>query len=96
MGTSVPKTTPSEAENRETRTLKAVCARCGGTGRLPHTVATPWCWCITCKRRQLGDPAECFRSGWPKCCGQTMTIDSPQRRAALKRAHLQHGAAPRE
>ena len=39
-------------------------------------------WCIQCKRMKLVDGAECLRSGWPKCCGQTMTIDSPQWRAA--------------
>lgn len=54
------------------------------------SIARGMCWCITCKRRQAVDPAECFRSGWPKCCGQTMTIDSPQKRAALKRAAQQH------
>ena len=39
-------------------------------------------WCLTCKRMQRVDGAECLRSGWPKCCGHTMTIDSPQWRAA--------------
>ena len=23
-----------------------------------------------------------FRSGWPKCCGQTMSLDTPEERAA--------------
>ena len=23
---------------------------------------------------------ECMRYGWPKCCGHTMTIDSPEER----------------
>jgi hypothetical protein len=48
-------------------------------------------WCTTCKRKQRVDPAECFRSGWPRCCGYTMTIDSPQKRAALKRAASRRG-----
>lgn len=30
--------------------------------------------CTTCKREQpLGDIAGSLRSGWPKCCGYTMT-----------------------
>jgi hypothetical protein len=24
----------------------------------------------------------CMAGGWPKCCGYTMTIDSPEERAA--------------
>lgn len=47
-------------------------------------------WCITCKRKQAVDAAECLRHGWPKCCGYTMTIDSPQQRAAwAKKAERQ-------
>jgi len=37
-------------------------------------------WCRTCGRSQQVDSAKCFRSGWPKCCGETMTIDSPEER----------------
>lgn len=37
-------------------------------------------WCTTCGRQQSVDGAECLRSGWPKCCGYTMTIDSPESR----------------
>jgi hypothetical protein len=43
-------------------------------------------WCVRCRRMQLVDGAQCLRSGWPLCCGQTMTIDSPQWRAAQKKA----------
>jgi hypothetical protein len=39
-------------------------------------------WCITCGREMNVDPEFCVRHGWPKCCGQTMTIDSPGDRAA--------------
>lgn len=36
-------------------------------------------WCRTCRRTQHVDSAECLRStGWPKCCGYTMTIDPPE------------------
>lgn len=42
-------------------------------------------WCIACGRVQRVDGADALRHGWPKCCGATMTIDSPQWRAAQKR-----------
>lgn len=35
-------------------------------------------YCHTCKREQKVDPAECFRSGWPLCCGATMSLDLPR------------------
>jgi Zn finger protein HypA/HybF involved in hydrogenase expression len=35
-------------------------------------------WCRHCGRTQNIDSGECFRYGWPKCCGYTMTIDSPE------------------
>ena len=35
-------------------------------------------WCRICKRSQKVDSTKALRSGWPKCCGQTMTIDSPE------------------
>lgn len=40
-------------------------------------------WCANCGSTQVvrGNPWE---AGWPKCCGQTMTIDSPEERAARK------------
>ena len=41
-------------------------------------------WCRTCGRSQKVDSAECLRSGWPLCCGQTMTIDSPEEQATRK------------
>lgn len=34
-------------------------------------------WCRTCGRSQDVDGADCLINGWPKCCGQTMTIDEP-------------------
>lgn len=37
-------------------------------------------WCRTCGRSEAVDSAECLRSGWPKCCGYTMTIDAPDER----------------
>jgi hypothetical protein len=38
-------------------------------------------WCHECGRTQAVDGRECLRSGWPRCCGYTMSIDSPQERA---------------
>lgn len=35
-------------------------------------------WCRSCRRTEHVDSAECLRSGWPKHCGQTMTIDPPE------------------
>lgn len=40
-------------------------------------------WCLTCGRSRRVDSAECLHTGWPKCCGYTMTIDSPAERARL-------------
>lgn len=37
-------------------------------------------WCTECGRSQWVNSAECLRGGWPKCCGYTMTIDSPEER----------------
>lgn len=35
-------------------------------------------WCRTCGATRKVDSAECLRSGWPLCCGETMTIDDPR------------------
>lgn len=40
-------------------------------------------WCHRCGREQRVDSAKCFASGWPMCCGETMSIDSPDERRAL-------------
>jgi len=42
-------------------------------------------WCTVCGRAQLVDSENCLRNGWPKCCGYTMTIDSPKEREELCR-----------
>lgn len=39
-------------------------------------------WCRHCGKNRRVDPAECLRSGWPKCCSSTMTIDSPAEQKA--------------
>lgn len=40
-------------------------------------------WCRTCGRTERVDSAECMRSGWPKCCGSTMTVDAPAERQKI-------------
>ena len=40
-------------------------------------------WCRNCGNSQRVDAAACIRSGWPECCGYTMTIDSPEEQAAM-------------
>lgn len=37
-------------------------------------------WCTTCGKEKKIKPEECLRYGYPKCCGYTMTIDSPEER----------------
>ena len=40
-------------------------------------------WCRTCGRTEHVHSSHALRYGWPKCCGYTMTIDSPQEQARL-------------
>lgn len=37
-------------------------------------------WCHECGRSQKTNPVDNLRFGWPKCCGYTMSIDSPEER----------------
>ena len=39
-------------------------------------------WCTVCERTMKVNSGTCMEHGWPKCCGYTMTIDSPDERAA--------------
>ena len=41
-------------------------------------------WCRSCGSTKKVDSAQCFRHGWPKCCGHTMTIDSPEEQKAAR------------
>ena len=38
-------------------------------------------WCTVCGRSKAVDSGRCLAHGWPKCCGYTMTIDSPDEQA---------------
>ncbi|WP_041432427.1 hypothetical protein [Thiobacillus denitrificans] len=40
-------------------------------------------WCRKCGSTQRTDSAGAMRYGWPKCCGYTMTIDSPEEQKRL-------------
>ena len=40
-------------------------------------------WCSTCGATQRVDSAGALSHGWPKCCGHTMTIDSPEEQRQL-------------
>lgn len=42
-------------------------------------------WCTVCGRSQSTNSATNLQHGWPKCCGYTMTIDSPEERKRLER-----------
>lgn len=37
-------------------------------------------WCTVCGRSQKVNAEQAFQTGWPMCCEQTMTIDSPEER----------------
>lgn len=41
-----------------------------------------WVCCRDCGRRKQVNATECMQSGWPKCCGCTMTIDLPSKDCA--------------
>ena len=40
-------------------------------------------WCRKCGKTKRTDSADAMRNGWPKCCGSTMTIDSPEEQKRL-------------
>jgi Zn finger protein HypA/HybF involved in hydrogenase expression len=40
-------------------------------------------WCRECGGTQKVNTARALAYGWPKCCGYTMTIDSPEEQRAL-------------
>lgn len=40
-------------------------------------------WCRTCGETRRVNAAYALAHGWPVCCGETMTIDSPEEREAL-------------
>ena len=49
-------------------------------------------WCHRCGHTEQVDTASAFRHGWPKHCGETMSIDSPEERKRLKAAQDEQSA----
>ena len=49
-------------------------------------------WCRSCGSTLSVRSAEVMRGrgGWPKCCGYTMTIDSPEEQKRLAEVHAEH------
>lgn len=43
-------------------------------------------WCTTCAFSYSFATSGGLQRGWPKCCGYTMTIDSPEERIAQAKA----------
>lgn len=44
-------------------------------------------WCAHCGRMERVDAVKAtMGGGWPKCCGETMTLDSPEERARLNQS----------
>jgi Zn finger protein HypA/HybF involved in hydrogenase expression len=51
--------------------------------RIPQ-IARNKAWCHTCGAEiNMNNTAATLGVGWPKCCGYTMSIDSPEERAAM-------------
>lgn len=48
--------------------------------------------CTTCHRNQPVDSAEALATGWPKCCGYTMTINSHESRCTPLQCGEEKGA----
>lgn len=40
-------------------------------------------WCRECGNTKRVDTTSALQNGWPKCCGYTMTIDSPDEQRQL-------------
>ena len=41
-------------------------------------------WCLKCGKVLRVKSMDCMSYGWPKCCEQTMSLDSPEERKAIK------------
>ena len=40
-------------------------------------------WCAKCGKSTKIDSAQCLRTGWPICCSETMSLDSPEERKRI-------------
>lgn len=55
-----------------------------GIAGIPQ-IARGQVWCTMCGRTErVNGVSAIMGGGWPKCCGYTMTIDSPDERAGRK------------
>ncbi len=48
-------------------------------------------WCVQCGNTEAVEAEHAFKYGWPQCCGETMTIDSPEERQALEASKRPEG-----
>lgn len=55
----------------------------GSLGKCHPKLARGIVWCKKCGVFTKVNSDACLKKGWPKCCGETMTIDSPEERAQL-------------
>lgn len=46
-------------------------------------------WCRECGREQSVNAVGAVSNGWPKCCGYTMTLDSPEEQKHWANVHSQ-------
>lgn len=58
-----------------------------------HKLARGRVWCHRCHHTLKIPVVPALRHGWPRCCGQTMSIDSPEEHWAL--THPAPRPAPR-
>ncbi|TMJ18996.1 MAG: hypothetical protein E6G92_04070 [Alphaproteobacteria bacterium] len=63
----------TDAFERAVRALSGLPAE---IARIP-ALARGRVWCRSCGASREVAAAHCLRSGWPRCCGVTMTIDAP-------------------
>jgi hypothetical protein len=50
------------------------------SGKGPERLKRGQVWCLHCGKTENVVPSTCLDSGWPECCGKTMSIDSPEER----------------
>ena len=58
-----------------------------------HKLRRGQVWCKKCRQTQYGSSAHWLEHGWPECCGETMTIDSPRDRGETAEQSLALTAA---
>ena len=74
----IHRTTRKDGKAIETNIIKDICSH--------PSLKRGKVWCTICGREEIVDSASCMKNGWPKCHGQTMTIDSPEEQERFKNA----------